>query len=118
MAEDSFLVEQNPELGRYGVASRDLRAGEVVGQEEPFAVGPKTDSTVVCLVCNGSVDGSEGGPKCSECGWPLCENCAGRPGSLHDENECKVFKENQVKFQAINDPEGTCHQLDCVTPMR
>lgn len=119
MGENYFLVQTSPELGRYGVASKDLKAGDVVFQERPFTVGPKTDSTVVCLACNCCVDGSDRGPKCSECGWPLCMDCAGKPaGGLHDGNECKLFKENKVKFQTISDPEQICHQLDCITPLR
>lgn len=38
-------------MGRYLVASRDLRPGELVIKECPIAVGPCTDSDPVCLGC-------------------------------------------------------------------
>lgn len=119
MAEDLFLVKESAELGgRYGVAKKDLKAGDIVFKETPFAVGPKTDSYPVCLSCNAYIDCSDPSVRCSECGWPLCADCNQTKRGLHAENECKVFKENGVKFQSPDDPQDICHQLDCITPLR
>lgn len=116
MTADYFLIKESPELGRYGVASKDLKAGDVIFAEEPFAVGPKTDSIIVCLSCNCSIDASAS--KCTLCSWPLCADCNNLESGLHKDNECKVFQENAVLFQGVTDPDGICHQLDCVTPLR
>lgn len=118
MAEELFLIRENAELGRFGVASKDLKAGDVVFKEFPFAVGPKTDTTTACLTCNVSIDWPEGNSKCTLCGWPLCKDCNGKVTGLHADNECKVFQENKVKFQGVAGPEEICHQLDCITPLR
>lgn len=118
MSQEFFTVKESPELGRFGVASKDLKAGDIVFHEVPFAVGPKTDSTTVCLGCNCSVTANDDSSKCSQCGWPLCAECNAKPSNLHADNECKVFKDNQVTFQGVPDPEEICHQLDCITPLR
>lgn len=36
---------------RYVIASKDLKAGSVILQEEPLAVGPSTSCKVLCLGC-------------------------------------------------------------------
>lgn len=115
MAEDFFKVKESAELGRYGVASKDLKAGEIVFHEEPFTVGPKTDSGVVCLGCNSPLEDLE---LCSICSWPLCTDCNGQSSNLHKDNECKVFKDSGALFQNSLDENGICHQLDCITPLR
>lgn len=48
----------SPELGRYMVASRDLKAGDVILREDPIVVGPKQVTEPVCLGCYKRVDGS------------------------------------------------------------
>lgn len=120
MAADYFQVKESAELGRFGVAAKDLKAGDVVFQEEPFAVGPKTDSTLVCLSCNCTLEFSDDQmlPKCSVCAWPLCAACNEKGSGLHFDNECKVITESNAKFQDILDPAEICHQLDCITPLR
>lgn len=35
-------MEKNEKLGRYAVASQDLKAGDVIFSELPFAYGPKS----------------------------------------------------------------------------
>lgn len=119
-ADQHFLVKENPELGRYGVAAKDLKAGDIVFQEIPFAVGPKTDSVIVCLSCNCTIENCQDvSSKCSLCGWPLCADCNALQSGLHSSNECKVFQDNKVLFHGVTDDEdGICHQLDCVTPLR
>lgn len=119
MAEDYFQVKESAELGRFGVAAKDLKAGDIVLQEEPFAVGPKTDSAVVCLSCNCSLGSGDGQlAECKICSWPLCAQCNEKGSGLHFDNECQVFKESNAKFQNVADPTEICHQLDCVTPLR
>lgn len=114
--EDQFKIEQNNELGRYGVASRNLQAGDIVLVELPFAVGPKSVHPTVCLGCNAYVDGTVKGPRCPKCSWPLCGSCV---DSVLHKPECDVFKNSGVKFQDLEEePFGVCRQLDCITPLR
>ena len=51
------------------VASRDIKAGEVILKEAPLIAGPKQRSAPVCLGCHRPVDGKY---LCRYCGWALC----------------------------------------------
>ena len=46
-----FQIESNAELGKYLVASRDLKEGEVLFSEPPLVVGPVGVTLPVCLAC-------------------------------------------------------------------
>ncbi|KFB46177.1 AGAP007779-PA-like protein [Anopheles sinensis] len=115
----SYKVLVCPELGRYGVAARDLKAGERLFSEAPFAVGPKLDSPPLCLECCCPVDGGEDGPRCPRCGWPLCEECGAEGVELeYHRAECEVFAASRVRFRPVDDSTAGCVQLDCITPLR
>lgn len=47
--DEKFKVLYSETLGRYAVAARDLQEDELIHEEMPFTVGPKSDSRVVCL---------------------------------------------------------------------
>lgn len=47
--DEKFKVLYSETLGRYAVAASDLKEDEKIHEEMPFAVGPKSDSRVVCL---------------------------------------------------------------------
>ncbi|XP_059617485.1 SET domain-containing protein SmydA-8 [Phlebotomus argentipes] len=117
MMEPEFEVLRSDTLGRYGVAKRDLKAGEVLHTELPFVVGPKQDTAVACLGCNVYLDGTSAGPRCSQCGWPLCPDCENSDAPLH-RTECRLFTQNHVKFQNLPKEAMICLQLDCITPLR
>lgn len=36
---------------RYIVAAKDLKAGETIFSDEPFVLGPNSDSSLVCFNC-------------------------------------------------------------------
>lgn len=40
--QDLFVVESNEQVGRYTVAKQDLKAGDIIFTEKPFAYGPKS----------------------------------------------------------------------------
>jgi hypothetical protein len=109
---------QNPEMGRYYVAARNLKAGEMMFEELPFVIGPKPDSPPICLSCYCPVDGSTNGPKCTKCLWPLCPECNESGGSVWHKGECAVFVKSKNKFQCVEDSTTGCPQLDCITPLR
>lgn len=64
-----YKICQSDLLGKYLVASRNLKEGEVIFSEAPLVVGPVFMTTPVCLHCYTPVDGSF---KCRKSGWPLC----------------------------------------------
>uniref|UniRef100_A0A336KMW1 CSON012778 protein n=1 Tax=Culicoides sonorensis TaxID=179676 RepID=A0A336KMW1_CULSO len=106
-----FNIQKSSELGRYATASKDLKAGEIFLEEEPFAYGPKPDSYIVCLECSMPTDG-----RCLQCKWPLCDYCANNV-NVHTQ-ECEIFVKNNAKFFGAIDQHNACLQLDCITPLR
>lgn len=59
-----FKVAYSPQVGRYLVASRDIKPLELVLWDMAAAVGPGADSVPVCLECFSNVDGSFQCPNC------------------------------------------------------
>ena len=51
-------MKESFQLGRYAVATRDLKAGDVIFKDEAVVVGPKQITEPVCLGCYKRVDGS------------------------------------------------------------
>lgn len=115
---EPFLIKKSAELGRFGVANRDLQPGEMFFEEFPFAVGPKASSTCCCLECYSPVDATSSGSRCENCSWPLCDECK-KLSELHaHKRECALFEAAKCKFFNLSDPNGICIQLDCVVPLR
>nr|CAD7448916.1 unnamed protein product [Timema bartmani] len=66
-------VERSEVLGRYLVAARDIKAGEVVIRETPLVVGPRGDSLPMCLACYRPLPLQGSRQRCSKCRIvPLC----------------------------------------------
>ena len=59
-----FKVTYSPQVGRYLVASRDIKPLELVLWDTAAAVGPAADSVPVCLECFSKVDGTFQCPNC------------------------------------------------------
>ncbi|KAJ6640841.1 SET domain-containing protein SmydA-8, isoform A [Pseudolycoriella hygida] len=112
---DYFEVQKSSEFGRYTTVTKNVKSGDIIFEEYPFVVGPKPNIAPVCLVCCYPVDGSENGPRCPNCRWPLCENCIGH--KFHND-ECELFVRNNVKFRDFASYDEPCVQLDCITPLR
>ena len=49
------LILQDILPSRYIVATRDIRAGEIIFEESPLAVGPNAVSTPQCIMCHSKV---------------------------------------------------------------
>lgn len=114
--ELSCKIKRNSEFGRYVVANKPIKSGEILFEEIPFAYGPKADSPVVCLGCYTPLSGNyEEGQRCKKCGWPLCNDCDNI--EVH-KKECELFVKNSVKFQNDESLIERCIQLDCITPLR
>ncbi|CAG0896557.1 unnamed protein product [Darwinula stevensoni] len=66
-----YKMEQNEELGRYLVATKDLEPGEVIFMDEPLVVGPVQGGTAMCLGCYKRVT-QLSWASCHRCNMPLC----------------------------------------------
>lgn len=117
---ESILIEtdQNDTFGRFIIAKDFIPAGTVLFEETPFVIGPKPNTPPVCLECCCPVDGTVNGPRCSDCNWPLCEECRKNANRKYHRLECEVFTKNRVKFQNLPTADQPCLQLDCITPLR
>ncbi|XP_017885762.1 SET domain-containing protein SmydA-8-like isoform X2 [Ceratina calcarata] len=70
-----FKVARNELLGRHYVATRNIKAGEIVLRDEkPMVDGPMNNCMPVCLRCYTVLKKSIATP-CEKCGWPLCGKC-------------------------------------------
>ncbi|XP_075980595.1 SET domain-containing protein SmydA-8-like [Anticarsia gemmatalis] len=90
-----YEVQTSDKLGRYLVAAKDLKPGEKILTDEPFVLGPNTDTSLVCFNCYL--------PLMSK--FVVCKNCAvapicpgdGCPEHLvhkkwHTSQECDFFR--------------------------
>ena len=55
-SDDSFMclpyrIEKSEKLGRYFVATRDIKPLELILVDQPGVVGPATKTKPVCIVC-------------------------------------------------------------------
>jgi len=93
-----YRIDISPVMGRYLVANKNLKAGELLMQVEPLVVGPCAESPPTCLGCNIEVKFGSKQKKCSICGWPLCsEKCRGiRRVHGHSNFECTSLREHRV----------------------
>ncbi|KAG5684028.1 hypothetical protein PVAND_013281 [Polypedilum vanderplanki] len=91
-----FEFESNDILGRYMIAKRDIKPGEIILKEKPMIIGPKTISHPICLGCHKSLIPIENDYyKCSKCTWPLCgKSCE---NSEYHKDECKLYCEKNFK---------------------
>uniref|UniRef100_A0A182ND80 SET domain-containing protein n=1 Tax=Anopheles dirus TaxID=7168 RepID=A0A182ND80_9DIPT len=76
-------IQQNDQLGRFLVAKRDIKAGELILAEDPIVVGPYWDADISCLNC--LRPGSRTCKKCLKA--PLCRDC-----QQHDAVECSFYE--------------------------
>lgn len=112
-------VRRNDKLGRYMVAARDLKAGEVLFREVAVVHGPKMLSHPICLGCHRALVPKS--PKmsfyrCSACSWPLC--------SKHCENlaphveECKLMAAKHYKCPTKTNFSSLSNTVYWIFPLR
>ncbi|XP_038112332.1 SET domain-containing protein SmydA-8 [Culex quinquefasciatus] len=91
-----YVVRHSDVWGRYLIASRNLKAGEVIIQVEPLAVGPWAESDPVCLGCHRTFEVGAKTVRCPTCNWRICSpTCTGLT-TQHSRLECIPLKEHGV----------------------
>merc|ERR1719234_882261 len=81
-----YTILINKTVGRYMVAVRDIKPGELIMEERPLTFGPI--ASPVCLGCHKTLQQKK--ILCALCGWPMCsEKCSQR--SPHVDLECDLF---------------------------
>ncbi|CAD7014467.1 protein msta [Ceratitis capitata] len=93
-----YRIEKSSVLGRYLVANRDLKAGELLTIEEPLAIGPCVSADAVCLGCYMPVELKETQFCCEACKWPMCgPQCGGlHQPTGHTVQECELLREHKL----------------------
>lgn len=109
-----FQIRTNDLFGRYLVASRDIKPGEIVLKESPLISGPSQITAPVCIGClQGLGEGLK--EECDRCGWPICsKNCQ---NNINHKNECDltVARGSKVSLKQFFSPHPT---YQCVTTLR
>ncbi|KAK7072641.1 hypothetical protein SK128_012618 [Halocaridina rubra] len=105
----SVIEYQDRKVGRYFVAGRDVKAGELLFREKAIAVGPRATSYPMCLGCNKAVTDVEF-LRCPGCSWPVCSSsCA--TTKLH-KAECTILAADKEKLgQPKNLGNSPCYDI-------
>jgi hypothetical protein len=93
-----FKVKRNEKLGRFMIASRDLKAGEILFREIAVVHGPKMLSNPICLGCHKALvikSQKTDFYRCSRCSWPLCSKQCERLEPHID--ECNLMASKNYK---------------------
>ena len=105
-----YKILRDPDVGRFMVAARDLRPGDVILKERPVVVGPNLlASSPLCLGCHKPIVAGAFWP-CKQCKLPFCSEAC----SVHKaKDECGIFKRDPEVFykQVTNDgrkAKGSC----------
>ncbi|XP_058062039.1 SET domain-containing protein SmydA-8-like [Anopheles bellator] len=81
--EELCEVRKSEELGRFLVARRNIKPGELILAEDPIVVGPYWDADISCLSCLRAAMRT-----CKKCHKaPLCRDC-----QQHDSVECEFYE--------------------------
>ncbi|XP_035444080.2 SET domain-containing protein SmydA-8 isoform X1 [Spodoptera frugiperda] len=99
-----YEIKQSEVMGRYLVASRDIRAGEVIVEEPAIAVGPCTGCGLICLGCYRELEETSLA-KCRGCKWPMCSGSCPGYGKYtgHSTYECDTLKDIPPDYSNLED---------------
>ncbi|XP_073829110.1 SET and MYND domain containing, arthropod-specific, member 4 [Musca autumnalis] len=89
-----YRIDVSEIYGRYLVASRNLKPGEILIKEKALAIGPCVSADPVCLGCYMPVTLKATQYRCPSCKWPMCgPQCRGlNKETGHIAEECELFK--------------------------
>ncbi|XP_070490459.1 SET domain-containing protein SmydA-8-like [Chironomus tepperi] len=116
-----YEVKRNSKLGRYTIASRDLKAGEVLFREVAVVHGPKMLSNPICLGCHKALvikSKKTDFYRCSRCSWPLCSKQCERLDPHIDECNLMSSKnyKSPIKVNCLNQQSDAIYCL--IFPLR
>ncbi|XP_034834632.1 SET domain-containing protein SmydA-8 [Maniola hyperantus] len=118
----SYKIEHSDIIGRYMIATRDIKQGEIILKEKPAVSGPRITCTPHCLSCNRKLEPIQIEDKldfykCSKCNWPMCNlNC--ESAEPHRE-ECELMAKNNYKCDIKYESPDKAEAAYCIiAPMR
>lgn len=95
-------MKKNDKLGRFMIASRDLKPGEVIFREFAVVHGPKMLSNPICLGCHKTLvikPKKTDFYRCSRCSWPLCSKQCERLDPHIDECDLMASKSSKCPIK-------------------
>ncbi|XP_053965872.1 uncharacterized protein LOC128868132 [Anastrepha ludens] len=98
-----FKVEHSNELGRYLVATRSIKAFEIILKEAPLICTPSQVTSPVCLGCLNGIEPSDY-IECDKCGWPLCGIECKSKAEHQAECEFTVKRGSKVSVKQFTNP--------------
>ncbi|XP_050297845.1 SET domain-containing protein SmydA-8-like isoform X2 [Anthonomus grandis grandis] len=112
MAGITYKIQKNELLGRYMVANKDLKQGELILKESPAILGPHLNGPARCFRCL-QVINLMMCSFCDECNTALlCVNhCKGK---YHPEEECLTLKTQKIKGQLLAENPAAILPLKCL----
>ncbi|KAF5291573.1 hypothetical protein FQR65_LT01886 [Abscondita terminalis] len=74
-----FEMQNDEQIGRHFVATKDIAEGDIIFQEKPLVVGPLQLTLPTCMGCGNYIN-VKSVTSCSKCGWPMCcKDCENDP---------------------------------------
>ena len=96
------------------MASRDIKAGEIVIKEAPLVQGPSQITRPVCVGCLQGLE-EQLQLECERCGWPICSPLCQNSNLHNAECQLTVNRGSKVSLQHYFSPHPT---YQCLTPLR
>ncbi|XP_066246826.1 SET domain-containing protein SmydA-8-like isoform X1 [Euwallacea similis] len=110
----SYKICKDDVIGRYLVASKDIKPGEIVIQEPSLIQGPTQVTVPVCLGCGNVIQEKKFKP-CLKCGWPVCSSICEKSPQHIPECQYTVAKGSKVTISTF----GSIHpSYQCITVLR
>lgn len=102
-------------MGRFLVANKDIKEGEIIFSEPAMVVGPRQLTKPVCLGCHKEIASAKECRKCARCNWPVCSvECQ---DSLTHDAECRATQAAGAKAKV--DVFGQTNMMySCITILR
>lgn len=100
----SLKVKRCSKLGRFMVAARDLKAGEILFRECAVVHGPKMFSHPICLGCHKTLN-KFNLYRCSRCKWPMCaKSCESLQPHI---DECQLMSSKNYRCPIKTNQQST-----------
>lgn len=114
-----YVIKTSDIMGRYLVASHDLKPGELILTADPLVVGPPQGCQPMCLGCYKKLDLEDNLFRCETCSWPMCgKKCPGNGKEYgHSELECQLYESARQKLMSANESQLKSLYL-VVVPLR
>ncbi|XP_041981847.1 SET domain-containing protein SmydA-8 [Aricia agestis] len=107
-------VKEDPKLGRYLEATRNIKPGDIVMKEEPLITGPSQITPPVCLGCYRLLE-EDNIVSCEKCGWPFCSEACTQNAVHQPECFYTQSKDEKVSISSYGMPHPN---YQCITVLR